>query len=455
MRTKNRVEDFHKPTGITKLMERNEDINRKDFDKFYKDHVAEGIKSRNIRGLFRVPDNDKHLVVDAEEDKDDKGKNEPTEQKMQVPSNIVDLHLPSNTDNVRVPHDRATMYYPLRKPNVPRREEEGKGLDIFKPDTGEEREQERRRVDSLPLIGVPEIEPVPGFEDEIYRYEKQPRTIKDYIKLAKNNPDSVIAVMNPLTHEPQFVIKNKDDVTKLYHGNGLSKYYKYFPKDVQKKAAESMGIKGKIASDLYGKWKEDKLDQIRLQEHPVKCDVKNLPDDVIAVTHGKHDDDDDDDDDQDRGGQRIRNTEDFMRVTGEELMRAEEDKGIEDIHLHKDRRDDEDEDHPGDEGFFSPARSNRSEIYKQEIDHLRDENKSLRKNLDEFLKAYPELSLKATEIEQNNQRLEFNLKQLEEENTFLKDIEETAKRDFDTLKSEYDQKVEELRRTSSGNRQLQ
>ena len=73
--------------------------------------------------------------------------------------------------------------------------------------------------------------------------------------------------MNPLTHEPQFVIKNKDDVTKLYHGNGLSKYYKYFPK-----AADSIGIRGNIASDLYGQWKEDKLDQIRLQEHPVKFD---------------------------------------------------------------------------------------------------------------------------------------------------------------------------------------
>ena len=90
----------------------------------------------------------------------------------------------------------------------------------------------------MPLIGAPGIEPVPGFENEIYRYEKRPRTIKDYIRLAKNNLDSAIAVMNPLTHEPQFVIKNKDDVIKLYHGNGLSKYYKYFPQDVQKKAAE-------------------------------------------------------------------------------------------------------------------------------------------------------------------------------------------------------------------------
>ena len=122
LRTKNRVEDFHKPTGITKLMERNEGINRKDFDKFYKDHVAEGSKSRNIRGLFRVPDDNKHLIVDAQEDKEDKEET-PLEQKMQVP--IKDeIHLPSNTDDKREPHNRATMYYPMHKPVIPRREEE-------------------------------------------------------------------------------------------------------------------------------------------------------------------------------------------------------------------------------------------------------------------------------------------------------------------------------------------
>ena len=42
-----------------------------------------------------------------------------------------------------------------------------------------------------------------------------------------------------------------------------------------------------------------------------------------------------------------------------------------------------------------------------------------------------------------------HLKQLEEENTLLKDIEETATRDYNTSKSEYDQKIEELRRTRS------
>ena len=100
LRTKNRVEDFHKSTGITKLMERNENINRKDFDKYYKDHITEGIKSRNIRGLFRVPDDDKHLVVDAQEEKDDKGKDQPTEQKMQVPLKD-EIQVPSKTDNLQ------------------------------------------------------------------------------------------------------------------------------------------------------------------------------------------------------------------------------------------------------------------------------------------------------------------------------------------------------------------
>ena len=58
LRTKNRVEDFHKPTGITKLIERNyvEGSTRKDFDKYFENHLVEAKKTRNIRGLFRVPE---------------------------------------------------------------------------------------------------------------------------------------------------------------------------------------------------------------------------------------------------------------------------------------------------------------------------------------------------------------------------------------------------------------
>ena len=454
LRAKNRVEDFHKPTGITKLLERNEGLSRTGFNKLFKEHVAEGIKSRNIRGLFRIPDDDKHLVANAQEEQGEK-----KEQDMQIPL---------NNDDMQIPHSRPMMYYPSHRPNVPRREvqvedEEEKVINVVEPDIGEEHEpilrsgEAKRRIAKLPLIGAPGIEPVPEFEDQIYKYETKPRNINEYIKLAKNNPNNVIAVMNPLTHEPQFVIKNKGEITKLYHEKGMTKYYKYYPKDVQQIAAKSLGIKGKIATDLYGKWKEDKLDQIRLQEYPIKYDINKLPHDVVVVSHSKHDDDDNDDD-QDRGGQRIRNSDDFMRVVGEAMMKEEEEEeeqeDVQDMSLHKDRRGDDD-DEPGNDEFFSPAQSERSERYKEKIDYLKEVNRGLRKDLDEFIQTYPDLSKRADEIEQRNQKLEFNLKQLEEENNYLKDVEETAKRDFNALKSEYNQKIEELRRTSSNNRQLQ
>ena len=125
--------------------------------------------------------------------------------------------------------------------------------------------------------------------------------------------------MNPLTHEPQFVLKNKGDVTKLYHKNSLSKFYKYYELDVQRRAAESMGIRGRIASDLYGKWKHDKLDRIRLQEHPIKFNVKDLPNDVVVVEHKGNDDGDSP---PGAGAERIRDTTDFIR--GKDYMRAED-----------------------------------------------------------------------------------------------------------------------------------
>ena len=148
-------------------------------------------------------------------------------------------------------------------------------------------------------------------------------------------------------------------MTKLYHKEGLSKFYKYYDPDVQQRAAESMGIRGRIASDLYGKWKHDKLDQIRLQEHPVKFNVKDLPNDVVVVDHRGNDDDDND---PGAGAEKIRDSTDFMRRTGEDYMRAqkdveeEEEKGYigdENIKIHKDHRDDDDD--ADNENFFQSS----------------------------------------------------------------------------------------------------
>ena len=121
----------------------------------FKEHVADRIKTRNIRGLFRVPEiNDtNHLVVDAkEEDQEDEGGN---------------MNLPDN-DLAAVLHDRAVRSYPIRKPEA-RQQRETKG------------------VEELPLTDAEGIEHIRGFENPTYKYETQPRSIKEYLKLAKMN----------------------------------------------------------------------------------------------------------------------------------------------------------------------------------------------------------------------------------------------------------------------------
>jgi len=85
-----------------------------------------------------------------------------------------------------------------------------------------------------------------------------------------NNSGAVIAIMNPWTREPQFVLKCNSKMTKIYENNdAISRLYRFYPKDVQLRTARSFGI-NKAANDLYGEFLLDKVDQIYLQEHPVK-----------------------------------------------------------------------------------------------------------------------------------------------------------------------------------------
>ena len=137
--------------------------------KLFKEHIADGIKAGNIRSLFRVPEiNDtNHLVVDAkEEDQQEEGGN---------------INLPDN-DVPAVPHDRAMKSYPIGRPNIPVRDHRDP---MFKPDMGEERDpilrsgEPRRKVEKLHLIGAEDIEPVPGFNDPIYKYETKPTSINE------------------------------------------------------------------------------------------------------------------------------------------------------------------------------------------------------------------------------------------------------------------------------------
>ena len=134
--------------------------------------------------------------------------------------------------------------------------------------------------------------------------------------------------------------------------------------------------------------KHDKLDQIRLQEHPIKFNIKDLPHDVVVVNHRGNDDDDND---PDAGAERIRDQNDFIKRTGEDFMRAEEEvQGDEIIKIHKDHKDDDDD--VDNENFYSPAKSNRSDLYKEEILNLREMNQNLKREIEEIVKINPKMT---------------------------------------------------------------
>ena len=63
------------------------------FDNYFKKHISEGLKTRNIRGLFRIPES--NIVIDVKERQEAE---EDTE--MQVPFNSEEqnLHLPGNIE---------------------------------------------------------------------------------------------------------------------------------------------------------------------------------------------------------------------------------------------------------------------------------------------------------------------------------------------------------------------
>src|SRR5688572_10716384 len=64
LRTRSRVEAFHKPKGIARLLERNQKnknspktnkVSRSDFNSYSKHHGKVGEDSKQIRGIFRLP----------------------------------------------------------------------------------------------------------------------------------------------------------------------------------------------------------------------------------------------------------------------------------------------------------------------------------------------------------------------------------------------------------------
>ena len=427
-RAKNRIDD-KKTTGITRLLERNSNKeSHNNFDKLYKDHIIEGHKNRNIRGLFRVPDNGQHLVVDAEKEDDE---DENKEQQMQVPINI--------NENAQVEHKKVIMSYPLHKPVVPRTNEvleeykEEDEIKAIKNDIDKKVKQidETHKEEILQDL----------YNDEIYKFDKQPRTFKDYVKLARNNPGAVIAIMNPWTGEPQFVLKNNGKRTKVYENNdAISRFYRFYPKDIQTIVTKAQSP----SSQMLGQFKHDKVDQIRLQEHPVRFNKDNLPDDVLLIQHSKGNDDD-----PDAGGERVRDEEDFMRRHHEALNEIdsdkEEDKGYEEYTplLEKKRNDDDSDEEMM---FGTPKGRKSSDDYKLEIARLTNDKEQLIKHL--------EKNTTVADLEFINQQLREKLENFGREIEYLKQVEDSAEKDYRNMKIEFNKQVEEIYDMKLTNKEL-
>jgi len=129
-----------------------------------------------------------------------------------------------------------------------------------------------------------------------YTIEKEAKRFEDYVKLVRRT-GGVVAVLDPWSGIPRFVLSYGEDGIKFYpnYSKLLSLYYDFNP-DVDPRKFSDVLYKGSISQDYYGKFKEDEVDDIILQEYPVRVNLRKLPDDVEMIVEAG---------DDDRGGGRL------------------------------------------------------------------------------------------------------------------------------------------------------
>ena len=218
------------------------------FDNYFKKHISEGLKTRNIRGLFRIPES--NIVIDVKERREAE-----EEPKVQLPFNSEEqnLHLPGNIDEPQEEQNRVRMSYPTRKPDVPKKQEE---------------------EEEIPLLRKK--------QPQVSEVIDKDKTIDFYIQQAKMNPEKNIAVINKNTGTPKMVLRSDETGTKIYSGT-MSMIPKYFDED-----------KGLL---------RDEGDIAYETRYPMKgFTKKDLPPDVKIYTTTYYSDDDDDQD----PGQKIK-----------------------------------------------------------------------------------------------------------------------------------------------------
>ena len=203
--------------------------------------------------------------------------------------------IPISEIEVSRPTLSQPMEIPLRGEQV-QREPERMEIEEMKKDIREGLDEivEINREETLrKLYGITE-------DDEQYKIEKEPKSFDDYLQRVRRI-GGVLAVMDPWSGIPRFVLSYEKDGIKLYpnFSKYLSRFFDFNP-DVDPKKYADVLYKGSVSEDYYGKFKEDKVDEIILQERPVRVDLRKLLDDVEMIAEVG-----DDDGDDDRGGGRL------------------------------------------------------------------------------------------------------------------------------------------------------
>ena len=350
------------------------------FDTYLRGHIKTSNKTINIRGLFRVPD-----VTGGERLMIDAEEKEEKEQE-QI------LQLPMSSANNEAWNRLSGMpNEPL--PNVSE-------AMMFYPT-------------SKPKFPEPEIIDVE---------EKQP--IDYYIDLAKQQPGKKLAIIYKGTSAPRMGITYDGSKVKISSG-GLAMEPNYAKEGVLKKTM---------------------IDKIYSIKYPPKFTQKDLPPDVEfkATTYYSSDDDED----PDKGGQKIlskKRKEKNEPEEEEKIPYSYSGKPKDDDHpdgggdiiltMDKPSPDDDDEEHS-----FITARDvsrKNSDDYRLEIALLESEKEKLMKEIEAYKHEVPLL-------EKHNQDLVQRSRKLQEEVDLLRDVESSAKKDYEDMKNEYENQKKEI-----------
>ena len=172
----------------------------------------------------------------------------------------------------------------------------------------------------------------------------------------KKNPSKTIAIIDPKTGYPKFILKYDKGQVKLYDNEDtISKFYDY--------RAKPEG--GSIPKEFYI---PGKVDGIRLQNKQVDINFERLPEDVIGIINIEYDNDDD----HDKGGEKI-----FRKKSKSKDEIEEEEK----IHFpYSGKPKDDDDDDKGTK-IERPTRKTSDE-YRLEMTLLKSEKEQLMKEVE-------------------------------------------------------------------------